>query len=115
MPRFINAIAILFLTLRVLKSLAVPLNDPLHKTYDGLSHMVLDEAANTFDDDRPNKSQSLDTGKTTTEANVLRDLRHHLFKHDNFTPMSGTTNIDAANAVGTQSIGNQDGHIESNK
>jgi hypothetical protein len=115
MPRFITAIAILFLTLTVLKSLAVPLNDPLHKTYGSLSHMVLVEATKTFDDDRPNKSQSLDTEKTTTEANALRDLRRHFLRYDNVTPMSGTTNIDASNNVGTQSIVNQDGHIEINK
>jgi hypothetical protein len=114
MPRFITAIAIFF-TLTVLKTLAVPLNDSLLKTHRGLSSMALHEKTNTVDDDRPNKSQSLDTGNTTTEANALRDLRRYLLRHDNVTPFSGTTNIDAANNVGTQSIGNQDGHIESDK
>jgi hypothetical protein len=115
MPRFITAIAILFLTLTVQKTLAVPLNEPLRKTYGGLSSMALHEPTNTVDDDRPNRSQSLDTGNTTTEANALLDLRLNLLRHDNVTPMSGTTKTDAANNVETQSIGNQDGYIESNK
>ena len=115
MPRFITAIAILFLTLTVLQTLAVPLNDPLRKTYGGLSSIVQHEPTNTFDDDRPNKSQSQDTKNATTEANALRDLRRHLLRYDDVTPMSGATNIDAANNGRTQSFINKDGHIESNK
>jgi hypothetical protein len=115
MPRFITAIAILFLTLTVLKTLAVSLNGPILKAYGGFSSMVLHEPKNTYDAYRPNKSQSLDTGNTTTEANALRDLRRQLLRQDNVTPMSGTTKIDAANNVATQSFRNQDGHIENNK
>jgi hypothetical protein len=115
MPRFITAITILFLTLKVLKTLAVSLNDPLRKTYGSLSSMVLHEATNTFDDDGPSESQSLDSENTTTERNALSDLRRYYLRYDNITPMSGTKNIDAPNYVGTQSFGNQDGHIESNK
>ncbi len=115
MPRFITVIAVLSSTSTVLKTLAVPLNGPLHKTHGGLSGIVQHEPTNTFDDDRPNKLQSQDTKNATTEANALRDLRRHLLRHYNFTPMSGTANIDAASNVGTQSLINQDGHIESNK
>jgi hypothetical protein len=115
MPRFITVIAVLSSTSTVLKTLAVPLNGSPGKTHGGLSSIVQHEPTNTFDDDRPNKSQSQDTKNGTTEANALSDLHRLLLRHYNFTPMSGTTNIDAVNNGGTETLINQVGHIESNK
>jgi hypothetical protein len=75
-------------------------NDTSTRTYGGLSPTDANRAANTFNDDRPKKSQNPDTDSTTTKANAQLDVRRHLLRHDDVTPMDATK-IDAVNNAST--------------
>jgi hypothetical protein len=74
-------------------------NDTFTRAYGGFSPTDANRAANTFNDDRPKKSQSPDTDSTTTKANAQLDLCRHLLRHDDVTPMDATK-IDAVNNAG---------------
>ncbi len=57
-------------------------NDTSSRIYGGFSPTDANQATNTFNDDRPKKSQSPDTDSGATKANATVDLRSHLLRHD---------------------------------
>jgi hypothetical protein len=98
MYHLIKVLAALFLvTVTPIKTCSVLFsNDTFSRTYGGFSPTDANRATNTFNDDRPKKSQSPDTDSTTTKANALLDLRDPLLRRDDVTPMDATK-IDAVN------------------
>ena len=87
-----------FVALTLTKTFGFPLNNTLSKTYGELSTMGANQATDTFNDDRPTRSQSPDTDNTTTEANLQLDDVRYLYKDD--ATSLGASKIDAVNNAG---------------
>jgi hypothetical protein len=94
------AVIILVVTATI-KTFSVPsYNDTFSRAYGFFSPTDANQATNTFNDDWPKKSQRPDTESSTTVANALLDLDHHLLRHDDVSSL-GATKIEADNNAGT--------------
>ena len=83
------------MALTLIKTLGVHLNDTFRTANGDLSPVVTNKPSNTFNDDRPNITQSQEAVNTTTEANAQLYFIPHFVK-DDVTPFCAT-NIDTVN------------------
>ncbi len=92
MNHLIKGVAVIILVVTAkIKTFSVPsYNDTFSRAYGYFSPTDANQATNTFNDDRPKKFQRLDTESSTTVANALLDIRHHLLRHDDVSPLGAT-------------------------